>query len=493
MTRSAFFPNEIKDVIIIGAGPCGAGFTKSLLQDRSKYRSIRVFERRSVAGGLWNYDDVDEPLTLGPSTHAINPKNSNTGKYLWPTAAHKDLDTNIPYELMQYNTFKWTEKRRLFPTRSEVLKYFQTYSEAIEDYVEYNTSVVSVKQLDDLKWEVVVRPVSTETEGSLKQSFESGFEDRVFIADAVVIATGHYDIPRIPDFKGLKSWHQKYPGSIIHSKSFKSPEDYSAKDKILIIGNSASAVDIIVHLKSKWNTEIDIYNSIRSKNNDSSITIPGLTAVSEISQFNASEQSVEFKDGKRITGINKIIFATGFLRTFPFLEDINSSNKPLLKSGNRIHGLWRHILSYEYPGLAVAGVPKYGGPMALAEVQGAWLSRVFLGEIDLPSINLMNKWEKDREGKLGHDAPNFHFLLHPEDVSYYNMLVREVKESSNPSAEGIEYLSQYYSTVRANFKLIKKKYYDMISATGSMVYELEELQSKAPFKLSTFTPGPLDV
>lgn len=48
--------------------------------------------------------------------------------------------------------------------------------------------------------------------------------------DAVVVASGHYNIPFIPQTKGINEWSKQYPGNITHSKFFRRPEDF--KDKV---------------------------------------------------------------------------------------------------------------------------------------------------------------------------------------------------------------------------------------------------------------------
>ena len=48
--------------------------------------------------------------------------------------------------------------------------------------------------------------------------------------DAVVVASGHYNVPYIPDIPGLPEYEDRYPGTIRHSKHFRSAEEY--RDKV---------------------------------------------------------------------------------------------------------------------------------------------------------------------------------------------------------------------------------------------------------------------
>ena len=60
--------------------------------------------------------------------------------------------------------------------------------------------------------------------------------------DAVVLANGHYSVPFIPEVKGLAEYIARFPGKILHSKTYRSPSIYRSK-RVLTIGNSASGHD----------------------------------------------------------------------------------------------------------------------------------------------------------------------------------------------------------------------------------------------------------
>jgi hypothetical protein len=44
--------------------------------------------------------------------------------------------------------------------------------------------------------------------------------------DALVVASGHYHSPRVPDIPGLKEWKQRWPSRVQHSKNYRDPEEY---------------------------------------------------------------------------------------------------------------------------------------------------------------------------------------------------------------------------------------------------------------------------
>ena len=47
--------------------------------------------------------------------------------------------------------------------------------------------------------------------------------------DAILVATGHYEVPFVPDIKGVEDWEKQHPRSIMHSKYYQNPDEY--KDK----------------------------------------------------------------------------------------------------------------------------------------------------------------------------------------------------------------------------------------------------------------------
>ena len=61
--------------------------------------------------------------------------------------------------------------------------------------------------------------------------------------DYVIVATGHFSVPHLPDFPGLN----KFPGRVMHAHSFRDAREF--KDKhLLLIGASYSAEDIALQL-----------------------------------------------------------------------------------------------------------------------------------------------------------------------------------------------------------------------------------------------------
>lgn len=130
------------------------------------------------------------------------------------------LETNIPYSLMNYTDKEFPQDSSLFPRHSVVLQYLKDYAEELTPYISYQTQVLNVeKPGNDLS-----RPWKVET---LDLKANKTTEEEY---DAVVVASGHYNDPFIPDIPGLVEFDKAHQGAITHSKFYRRPDDY--KDKV---------------------------------------------------------------------------------------------------------------------------------------------------------------------------------------------------------------------------------------------------------------------
>lgn len=87
------------------------------------------------------------------------------------------------------------------------------------DSVSFNTTV-ELAEKRGRKWTLTLRKELSES-----QQDEWWQED----FDAVIVASGHYSIPYIPDIPGLADYERRNPGSIQHSKHFRSATHYANK------------------------------------------------------------------------------------------------------------------------------------------------------------------------------------------------------------------------------------------------------------------------
>ncbi|KAJ7868936.1 hypothetical protein B0H14DRAFT_3582689 [Mycena olivaceomarginata] len=74
--------------------------------------------------------------------------------------------------------------------------------------------------------------------------------------DAIVVATGRYNAPNIPNISGLEEWATNFPGSIIHSRQYRRPQPF-VNETVLVVGGALSGVEIM--RETAWK----VYQSLR--------------------------------------------------------------------------------------------------------------------------------------------------------------------------------------------------------------------------------------
>lgn len=459
--------NPVKKVAVIGGGPCGVGVIRPLVEENA-FDEIVVFEKRDRTGGLWNYATEDfysqkhnvpsvDPSELVKPYKIENEKDN----YWWPTATYELLDANVPIELIGYKESEWADDMPIFPTRKQILDYFQDYAKPYEKYIKFGRNVISIRQLDNLKWEITTRDVNDSTQGGFVESKES--PDHVDLFDAVIVSSGSYDSPYIPDKEGLSAWNEKYPDSISHSKQYRHPRQFKdVKGEIIVVGNSASGSDISYQIATELNRRL--YKSARSKALLPDHVSSNLIVVPDIERLDPETKSVHFVDGTVVENVDKILFATGFLRHYPFFKEINKSDKPLITDGGRVHGTYRQVIGHNYPGLAFTFLARHTLPARLSQTQGAWLARIFSGRLKLPTVEEMQQEEQDRLAKRG-DGPAFHTLLFPDDVIYYKTFNKDIWGCGDKGYFPVEW-NQQDIKYRGGSTALKEAYVKYINLTG---------------------------
>jgi cation diffusion facilitator CzcD-associated flavoprotein CzcO len=88
-----------------------------------------------------------------------------------------------------------------------------------EKLVSYNTSVESAEKVGN-EWRLVLRKDGNI--GGEDEWWEEWF-------DAVVVASGHFNVPYIPRIEGLAALEREHPGSVKHSKMFRGRDAYKGK------------------------------------------------------------------------------------------------------------------------------------------------------------------------------------------------------------------------------------------------------------------------
>jgi cation diffusion facilitator CzcD-associated flavoprotein CzcO len=238
-------PPRHSSIAVIGAGPSGISAIKALTEENI-FSKIRLFERRHKVGGTWIYDAEPAPFTASPLPPTHSPPASFPAvKEAAPedlgarTGVYEKLDTNVGAEVMAFTHTPFPmgnsaqSVQRLGennPSKSwrTVAKYLEDIAKPYMHLIELNTHVESVRKFHG-KWVVTLRKTAYVVEGEGKG--EEGERDYWWQEefDAVIVASGHYNIPNIPDIPGLKETSKLLPEAFEHAKAYRFPRNYANK------------------------------------------------------------------------------------------------------------------------------------------------------------------------------------------------------------------------------------------------------------------------
>ncbi|KAI1391466.1 FAD/NAD(P)-binding domain-containing protein [Hypoxylon trugodes] len=433
---------SVQKIAIIGAGPSGLAAAKYFIAQDGAFSRIDVLEQQAEVGGVWNYTGVSRPEgELGvpqvdakprrPDPPVYSENGGGKGVPLFPSPMYEDLNTNIPHTLMRFSDLGFPDRCTIFPPREDVQEYLVEYARDVRHLVRFSTQVTDISLRSDEgrdQWDVSTTDLLTG--GEKKETY-----------DAVVVASGHYSTPYIPDYiEGISTFHAAHPGVISHSKIYRTAEPYRGK-KVVVVGTGPSGLDIAAQIQRVSSPPLLV--SARTEANPELFEHLGANVrqVGQIKRFLIGERGVEFyplhkssdekKAGENDSNeikkeetiiekdIDAILFCTGYLYTFPFLTNPPDS-KPLITDGRRVHGLAKHFLHIAHPTIAFPALPIKVIPFPLAEAQASFLARLWSNVLPLPPRSELEEWErKDGEGT----APGkFHVFAKGDDGRYINEL-----------------------------------------------------------------------
>ncbi|KAK4225505.1 putative thiol-specific monooxygenase [Podospora fimiseda] len=417
---------DIKNIAIIGAGPCGLAAAKYLLAQKI-FPNIVVFEQQSQVGGVWNYSQETDSSTphnvpqTNPDCPPDPPIISSENPPIFPSPMYETLHTNIPRALMPFTDSPFPTKKDLliFPSRQDVQTYLINYSTPIRHLIQFSTQVqdIRLQTFNNGKDQWTIDSLSILTNKLTTSTF-----------DAVVIATGHYSIPFIPSIPSISSFHKAHPDIITHSKYYRFPIPYKNK-KVVIVGNAASGLDIASQISPLCKPPLLL--SVRSATSPENLSwIQPTQELPQIASFLPESKAVQFQNGQIETNIDHIIFATGYLYSFPFLKSLFPS---LITNGRRVHNLYDHLFHIDHPTLVFPGLPMKVVPLPLAQSQAAIFSRVWANLIPLPSKEEMKEWEQKEIQKRGESK--YHVWERGDDSKYINEVYERISESKTEGKE----------------------------------------------------------
>jgi cation diffusion facilitator CzcD-associated flavoprotein CzcO len=386
------------------------------------FTEIKIFEQRAEVGGLWNYTST----LIASDRHSIpqtspraandrpvwNVRPSRSGKHrsgdavpTFMSPVYEELETNIPRELMGFSDLDWPESCQLFPRHDSVLKYLKDYAHDVMHLIRFQMQVLDVRLEPDGSWRIRTREVS--------ESHTTTIHEQIF--DAVIVASGHFNVPYIPHVAGIEAWDRAYPGSILHSKFYRRPEDYTEK-RVIVVGNSASGVDIASQVSTMC--KLPLLQSQKSESFLQPDQSPTKVERPEIVEYIPDGRRVRFADGSIETDIDSVLYCTGYFYSFPFLDSLTP---PVIRSGEYVESLYQHTFYRHHPTLSFVALNQKIVPFPVAEAQSAVIARVLSGRLTLPSYSEMDDWEQSTLQDTG-GGRNFHVLKFPKDADNINML-----------------------------------------------------------------------
>jgi len=451
---------SVKRIGIIGAGPSGLAVAKYLLAENA-FDKIDIFEQQSEVGGVWFYTpDVVGQIPVPQTTPHVPPESpiwpEGAAAPLFSNAMYDHLNTNIPKHLMQFSDLDFPSESLLFPKREDVQNYLVQYSQDIRHIIKFSTQVeeISLTEGDSPRhWE-------------LNSKFTITNETRKDQYDAIVVATGHYSVPIIPSVLGIEDFNSTYPSIITHSKVYRSPVAFKDK-KVVVVGNAASGLDIGKQISTV--SKRPLLNSVTTP------SAPGeqndKEEVPPIAEFLPAERAVRFEDGRVEADIDAVVYCTGYMYSYPFLESLDPA---FITSGRRVIGLYRQLFSIDHPTLAFTALPKQIIPFPLSESQGAAIAKVWTNKLALPEREEMVSAEKQQLEEQG-DGNNFHVLGYPKDAEYINGLHEWVSGSSDGFAKEPPFWrakERWLREINAELKISFVKDGERAKTTEELGYEL---------------------
>ena len=355
-------------VAVIGAGAGGLAALRHLTAKPQTFQPV-AYEQSTVVGGTWVYNEHTGTDDYGLPIHS---------------SMYKNLETNIPKEVMAFPDFSFPKDLPSFVKHTEVYEYLENYAEHfnLKQHIKFSTTVEIVEPLSQedglVKWKVksknLLHKGNTETE----------------MFDAVMVCNGHFSVPLFPEIPGM----DKFKGLHMHSHDYRVPETFEDMN-VVVLGAGYSGSDISLELSGKAKEVTLSHNRDRLKS-----PLPA-NVTESLGIKLIKENSVEFLDGKE-KPVDAILYCTGYRYSFPFL----SEKCDLGTHDERVTPLYKHLIHTRLPSLCIIGVCKNVSPFILFDVQAQFFLKTLEGAVKLPSQEEMEcDTERDFKQRLSAGFP----------------------------------------------------------------------------------------
>lgn len=436
-----------RHVAVIGAGISGVVAAAHLIREGIK---VTVFERSSAAGGVWLYDERQPlepvysaiPISQAADQYTIgDAKDIERLVHAPPGPCYVGLKNNVSTPLLQTTLNCFPAGTEDYVSHSVLGDYIQdtAIKTGVHNVTRYNTNVKKVVKHDG-SWKVDTESLQINEVGQSQRTSKTEH------FDAVVVASGHYHAPKVPETPGLADWKQMWPDRVQHSKRYRSPQGAEGKN-YLLVGGSVSSTDIARELgpfankiyQSQRKGTFDLPASMLPENGyrvDEVVSYDA-PASNKTDQLNSNEPipgTITLKSGQKLCDIHHVILCTGYHLTLPFLSHLHAdsvsaseaTDEVLVTDGTQFHNLHKDIFYIPDPSLVFIGVPFFTATFTLFEFQAMVVAKVFSGQAKLPLEEEMRKEYRDRVKAKGFGKA-FHSLKEKE-TDYVDELLAWVNE-----------------------------------------------------------------
>lgn len=433
-------PETIRKVAIIGAGPSGIAAAKyviwhiflygrvnlprKLILSRSEI-DITIYEQRSNVGGIWN------PDSLAPA-HDVE---------LFPSPIYEALESNLTKEVMMYHDFAFQKDCHLYPDTKQILAYLTRYAEGVKGLVRFRRKVLAISPAEyndshRCQWRVRSHGLADNTQTEQ-------------LYDAVVVANGRHNLPFVPRYQGAEEWGKALPESVMHANTFKGPDKFVNKvippkssaescawlilaKKVVLVGYSSSGVDIAEVIAPVCLQPIIVCKrSLKAGFDTIDETGIQLRFRPQISEMDHTSRTVYFEDGSSETGIDLVVFCTGYRCHYPFLTSL-----PGFEAGSDQGNvpMYKHMIMISHPTLAILGVPTRIIAFPFAESQASLLAAFWSGKIHLPSQTEMEAEVAQNVEEHGEKSRAYHAFGSQRELRYLDQ-IRDLLSTQLSSAD----------------------------------------------------------
>lgn len=445
---------KLTEVAVIGAGVSGVCVAAHLLKLGIK---VILFERGSAVGGVWHFDELVAPEPDYPSIlpsrgdyTIVSPTTREQSRqhilsqdvkiaHAPPGPCYAGLKNNVSTRLMKTTLAAWDQGTEDFVSHERIEGYIRTISivNDVEDVIRYNTRVDQVRKHGE-RWSIATTELLVQNEEMLLD-----FKKETWAFDAVVVASGHYNAPRIPEVPGLADWKKTWPDSMHHSKAYRSSERFRDKT-VMLVGAGVSSNDIAREIST---VARKVYQSSRGGLYDlpESYLPAEVSRVGAIASFNIQyvdttdksyEQSMSgevlLENGTKLCDIDNVILCTGYMTSYPFLPQFHEDTTPafladedvlVTSEGEMLHNCYKDTFYIPDPTLAFVGTPFHVATFSCFEFQAIAAARVFAGQATLPCRSIMKEEYRQKLTRKGLGR-EFHSLRGPgEEENFVSDLV----------------------------------------------------------------------